>query len=121
MPSQRAGDLANGFASGHDLLGLVVEGDFLAGLHGGDAHAKRDGVAVARFNAGVWRFAGADALHPVAHVGGGLGIGAGVGGGFGCDAFAESEAGQEVGLHLHLVGLLLLETAFGRDLLGVHV
>src|SRR5665213_3590379 len=61
-------------ASYHHLLRLVVEGDFLAGLDCCDVHAERDGVAVARFNAGVWRFAGADALHPVAHVGGGLRI-----------------------------------------------
>ena len=67
--SENANNLRIDLASNHDLLGLVVEGDLLPGLNGGDVHAERDGVAVAGFDAGVRRLAGADALHPVAHVG----------------------------------------------------
>src|SRR5665213_1588295 len=109
------------FAPYHDLLRLVVEGDFLAGLDGGDVHAERDGVAVAGFNAGVGRFAGADALHPVAHVGGGLRIAVGDGARGDGSVAAQREARQQVGLHLHFGGGPCGQATFGRDFLLVHV
>src|SRR5665213_3607794 len=109
------------FASRHHLLRLVVEGDFLAGLDGGDVHAERDGVAVARLDAGVWRFARADTLHPVAHVGGSLRIAVRVGSRGNGSVAAQRKAWQQVGLHLHLGCGARGQAALGRDLLLVHV
>src|SRR5665213_658087 len=123
MPTRRPSqsNLRIDFAPYHDLLRLVVEGDFLAGLDRGDVHAERDGVAVARFKAGVRRLAGADALHPVAHVGGGLRIAVGDGARGDRGVAAEREARQQVGLHLHFGGGASSETTFSRDLLLVHI
>src|SRR5580698_443943 len=66
-------------ASRYDLLGLLVEGNFLAGLYCRNVHAESDGVAVSGVDRGIGRLARANALHPVAHVGRGLRIGSGVG------------------------------------------
>src|SRR5665213_2651496 len=109
------------FAPYHDLLRLVVEGDFLARLYRGNVHAERDGVAVARFNAGVGRLARADALHPVAHVGGCLRIAVGDGARGDRGVAAQRKAWQQVRLHLHFGGGTRGEAALGRDLLLVHV
>src|ERR1039458_4712281 len=87
-------------ASRDDLLGLVVEGNFLAGLDGRDVHAQSDGVAVSGFNRGIGCFSRADALHPVTHVGRCLRIGSGVGRcRSGLGFFDERETGKEVGFH----------------------
>src|ERR1039458_6145217 len=68
-------------SSHHHLLCLVVEGDFLTGLNRSHIHAQSNGVAVAGFDGSIGRFTGAHALHPVAHVSGGLRVGVRFGGG----------------------------------------
>src|ERR1035437_1661965 len=97
-------DMRIWLTSNHYLLGLIVEGDFLAGLDCGYIHAQRDRVAVACADAGVRRLARADAFHPVAHVGGGLGVAVSTGGvGVGGDLFDlvhQREAGMPAGVRL---------------------
>src|ERR1035437_1292805 len=120
--SASAKNLGINFASYHHLLRLVVEGDFLASVDGGDVHAEGDGVMVAGFNGGVGGFARADTLHPVAHVGRGHGIAAGVGfGGGGIGFLDEREAGQEIFLEAHGRGFASAQAAGGSDRPLVHV
>src|SRR3989442_16037055 len=77
-------------SSQNDRLLCVVETDALARLNGCDGHAKGDGVAVASFDVGVGRLAGADRFQPVPDIAHGGVIGAGVGRGL----HAASQLGQ---------------------------
>src|ERR1035441_6191137 len=108
------------------LLGLIVEGDLLPALDGGDIHAQRNGVRVAGADAGVGSFARAHALHPVAHVGVRLWIAATAAGGIGVGRYLlhlihQREAGQLIRLHLHGGRFTRAETSGGCDRLFVHV
>lgn len=66
-------------AAGYDFLGLLIEGDPLAGAGGGVGHDGCDGLLVASLHGSVGLFAGTDAFQPVPHVGGGEFVRAGVG------------------------------------------
>src|SRR5579863_6290450 len=117
-----ATNLGKDFASRHDLLRLVVEGNFQAGLDGGDVHAEGDGVAVTGFNGGVGSFAGANTFHPVAHVGGGLRVAVGIGiSGDGLHFFDKREAIEQVWFHAHFGGRAGTESAGRSYGLLVHV
>src|SRR6202158_194158 len=58
----------------HDFLLGIIKGNPLAGLHGSDAHAKGDGMAVTGFDISIGCLAAAHAFHPVAQVGSGGGM-----------------------------------------------
>src|SRR5260370_35520156 len=89
------------------LLRFVIEGHLLAGLDGSNVHAKRDGVAVTSFNAGIGCLSGANRLHPIAHIGRGLRIALRVGGRRNrFSLLAKRKAGQQVRLHLHFARAL---------------
>src|SRR5712692_9391687 len=61
-----------------DLLLRIIEANALASLNGGNGHAQSDGMAVASFDAGVGRLAGADRFQPVPDIAHRGVIGAGV-------------------------------------------
>src|ERR1039458_3418325 len=109
-------------ASHHYLLGLVVEGDLLAGLDGGDVHTQRDGMTISSLDGRIGSFAGTDALHPVAHVGRGLWVAVGVSiGRDGLCLLDERKAGQQGAPQSHLGGRTSGQATSGSHRLFVHV
>ena len=95
-------------AAGENLTGSLIERSGETSAHRGVSHDERNGVRITGLDGSVRVLAGADALHPVAHVRAGERIAAGVGCGLGL---------LVVGRKLLFRRLGALDTLVGNDTL----